>query len=363
MKTLRIVLVTTAFLGLDSGWMYAQNWDTVQTSGPSPQIEIWTYLEPYFAYDLNEPASKNLPFLYNFSRHNEFNLNLALIELDYQGQHMRAIMGMQTGTYPLANYGAEPSLLQHIYQAFGGVEVTPDLWIDAGVFSSHFGIETAIGKDQWTLTRSLCAENSPYFETGVRAAYDPDGPMSFGLFVLNGWQNIADPNSNKALGTQIQYTIANKLTLNSSIFYGNEKPDNAKQWRIFHDFYVLWYVTDDCGLSGVFDIGWQQSAPHSNSYNRWYTFSLIGHYLFTTNFGVGVRAEQFNDPNGVIVSTGTPNGYQILGLSANLDYIVSDHATFRLEAKHYSSKDNIFMKNGTPESGSLVVTSALAVTF
>ncbi|SRR5579883_2666918 len=343
--------------------LYSQSWDTVETHGPSPQIEIWTYLEPYFAYDFNDPSSKNIPYLFNHNRHNEFNLNLALVELDYQGNHMRTTIGMQTGTYPIANYSAEPSLLQHIYQAFGGVQVLPDLWLDAGVFSSHFGIETAIGHDQWTLTRSLCAENSPYFETGARAVYDPDGPWSFGLFVLNGWQNIVDPNSNKALGTQIQYTIANKLTLNSSTFYGNEKPDSAKQWRFFHDFYVLWQVNESCGISGVFDIGWEQTASHSESYNRWYTFAVIAHYMLSEQWGIGIRGEQYNDPNAVIVATGTPNGYQTFGYSANVDYVVSDHATLRFEAKHYSSKDNIFVRDGSPVGESTILTSSMALEF
>ncbi len=324
---------------------------------------MWTYLEPYFAYDLNDPASHNIPYLYNYSRHNEFNLNLALIEADYQGEHMRTTIGLQTGTYPMMNYSAEPSLFQHIYQAFGGVQIAPDLWFDAGIFSSHIGIESALGKEEWTLTRSLCAENSPYFETGARMAYDPEGPWSFGLYVLNGWQNIADLNSNKALGTQIQFTFDSAVTLNSSTFYGNEKPDNAKQWRFFHDFYVLWTISPTIGISGTFDIGWQQSAPHSASSDRWYTFALIGHYQFADHWAIGLRGEEYNDPAGVIVPTGTPNGYQTFGYSGNIDYIVSEHATLRFEAKHYSSRDDIFVKDNTPTNGSTVLTSALGIEF
>jgi hypothetical protein len=33
---------------------------------------------------------------------------------------------------------------------------------------SHIGFESVISADCWTLTRSLLAENSPYYETGMR---------------------------------------------------------------------------------------------------------------------------------------------------------------------------------------------------
>jgi hypothetical protein len=33
---------------------------------------------------------------------------------------------------------------------------------------SHIGFESAIGKDCATLTRSILADNSPYYEAGVK---------------------------------------------------------------------------------------------------------------------------------------------------------------------------------------------------
>ena len=341
----------------------AQSWNTAATRDTSTKIKLWIYAEPYYAYDFNNPSSKNIPYLFNYSRQNEFSLNLAVIDLDYQSPNVRSSLGIQTGSYAIADYSAEPSLYKNIYQAFAGVQIVPNLWLDAGVFQAHFGIETALGKDQWTLTRSLCSENTPYFETGLRASYIPSGPFSFTFFVLNGWQNIVDSNSNKALGTQIQYTIADHLTLNSSTFFGNEKPDSARQWRFYHDFFAIWNVTESFDLSGLFDVGWEQKAPSSNQYNDWYTFALIGHFKLSPMFAASARVEQFTDPKSVLVVTGTPNGYQVLGYSVNLDYIVSPHATFRIEAKHYTSMDAIFIQNGTAVSGSTILTSSLAVSF
>jgi hypothetical protein len=38
------------------------------------------YLETYYAYDFNQPeAEAKLPFMYNYNRHNEFNINVGLL--------------------------------------------------------------------------------------------------------------------------------------------------------------------------------------------------------------------------------------------------------------------------------------------
>jgi len=44
------------------------------------------------------------------------------------------------------------------------IHKTKILWIDAGIFGSHIGIESAVGKDSWNSTRNISADNSPYYE-------------------------------------------------------------------------------------------------------------------------------------------------------------------------------------------------------
>ena len=329
---------------------------------PTPKLALTdsVYLEPYFAYDFNNPPSKNIPYLVNYSRHDEFNLNLAVLYVSYQDSNVRGILGLQSGTFPMAAYAAEPAIFQYLYQANAGVQLLQNLWIDAGVLPSHFGIETQIGKEQWTLTRSLVAENTPYYETGVRAGYTA-GPWNFDLFVLNGWQNIQDVNSNKALGTEIEYS-AGILTLNSSTFFGNTHPDSTPRTRIFHDFYAILAVSNVLSFSGVYDIGWEQTSPNG-SYARWESADIIARYLLSNKFAIAIRGEYFNDPEQVLLVTGTPNGYQTAGYSLNFDYMLSPLVTIRIEAKRYSASDAIFTQNGTAVNGSTILTSSLAVSF
>lgn len=56
---------------------------------------------------------------------------------------------------------------------------------------SHIGFESAIGKDCWNLTRSILADNSPYYETGIKLGYTSKNEKLYlaGMY-LNGWQRI-----------------------------------------------------------------------------------------------------------------------------------------------------------------------------
>jgi hypothetical protein len=60
---------------------------------------------------------------------------------------------------------------------------------------------------------------------------------------------------------------------------------------------------------------------------------------------LAARAEYYNDKNQVIITTNTPNGFQVWGFSTNFDYHINDKMQFRIEGKSYTARDAIFNKN------------------
>lgn len=152
------------------------------------------YVEAYYSHDFNQPVTNDRPsFIYSHNRHNEFNINLGFIKAAYASERVRGNLALMAGTYANANLAAEPATLRNIYEANARIKLskTKNVWLDAGVFASHIGFESAISKDCWTLTRSLMAENSPYYETGVKIGYTSDnGKWFLSGLVLNGWQQI-----------------------------------------------------------------------------------------------------------------------------------------------------------------------------
>lgn len=63
-----------------------------------------------------------------------------------------------------ARYAAEPGLLQNLYEGSVALNLSRknNKRFETGFFSSHPGFKSVKGDDNWTLTRSLTAENSLY---------------------------------------------------------------------------------------------------------------------------------------------------------------------------------------------------------
>jgi hypothetical protein len=212
----------------------------------------------------------------------------------------------------------------------------------------------------------MLADNSPYFETGVKLSYtSDDGKWVASGLILNGWQRIQRPdgNSTPAIGHQLTYKPNSKITLNSSSFIGNDKSDNDRRMRYFHNFYGQYQLTDQWGLITGFDIGAEQAQRNSSDYKVWFTPVIITQYKYSDKLSVTARAEYYQDKEEVIVTTDTPNGFRTWSYSANLDYMFNSHFALRTELRKYHSKDPIFQENKGFDDESLVFTTAAIISF
>ena len=151
--------------------------------------------------------------------------------------------------------------------------------------------------------------------------------------------------------------------MNYSTFIGNDKPDSVAQWRYYHNFYLLLHPTDKFGITLGFDYCMEQKSKGSSEYNMLYSPVVILRYQCFNKLAIAVRGEYYNDENGIIIATGTPNGFQTSGYSLNLDYKLLENAIWRVEFRGLSSKDDIFLSDNTPTSQNYFVTTSLAIAF
>lgn len=364
-RLLILIIKTVLFLYvfLNTGKAYSQEI-------ADKQLKISGFAEIYYQCDFNNPENNSRPgFIYSHNRNNEVDVNLAFIKASYETDVIRANIALATGTYMNANYAAESGVLKNIYEANVGFKISKskNLWIDAGIFPSHIGFESAVGKDNWTLTRSIAAENSPYFETGAKITYTSKNKKWFmsGLF-LNGWQRIQRPdgNSTPAFGHQIIFTPNEKLTINSSSFIGNDKADSIRQMRYFHNLYAIYQISNKIGVRVGFDIGAEQKQKESSNYNTWFTPVVIAKYSISEKFSMAVRGEYYQDKKGVIIATETENGFRTFGYSLNADYHILPNLVWRTEVRNLNSKDPIFInRNSDLRQNSFTATTSLAVDF
>lgn len=338
------------------------------TKALSPKIELSGFVDVFYVYDFNQPkADYRQTFLYNHNRHNEFNLNLGFIKISAQHQKYRANIALQTGTYVNDNYSYEPGLLKNIFEANAGISLNKksNLWLDAGIFASHIGFESAISLDNWTLTRSILAENSPYYLSGVKLTYLPSKKVELIALVCNGWQHIQkiSGNSLPSFGTQLKVMLIEKITFNWSTFVGTDDPDTTRRMRYFNNFYGQFQFTKKFGLIVGFDIGTQQRTKNSSIYDLWFSPVIIGQFAINKNWKTAVRAEYYLDETGIIIPTGTINGFKTTGLSLNFDYSPTQNIICRLEGRWLNSKDNIFETKTTPTNNNFIVGTSIAIKF
>ncbi len=326
------------------------------------------YAEVYYSYDFNKPVNNSKPhFIYSHNRTNEVNLNLGFLKGAYNSGWIRANLSLAAGTYMTANYAAEPDGIKNIYEANIGIRLSKknNLWLDAGIMSSHIGWEGAVSKDDWTLIRSIGADNSPYFESGAKLGYISDNEKWYlSALILNGWQRIhhVDGNSTPAFGTQITYKPSSKIILNSSTFIGNDKSDSIKQMRYFHDFYSIIQITELFGITTGFDIGWEKRL-HTNKWNNWFTPTLILRYTPDSKWSIAARAEYFNDEKEVIIYTGNSNGCHLYGASLNIDKLIHTNVWWRNEFRTLNSKNAIFQKGNELVKSDVSITTSVAISF
>ena len=337
-------------------------------AAPGP-LTTYGFVDAYYGYDFDYAnGNDRQSFLYSHGRQNEFTINQALLGVRYDDGKVRGAVGLHAGTYVSANYAAEDPVLRHVYEAYAGFRPFAKAWLDMGIFGSHIGFESALSKDNWTLTRSVMAENSPYYESGARFTYEVSPKLTLTGLVLNGWQNIRETNQAKALGTQIQWKPSDKILINSSTFYGNEQPTgSAIRRRYFHNFYITYAASERTNLALIFDVG-KQRGLSSEKYDTWHAASVFLKQQLADKFSATLRGEYYYAERGVIIRSVMPaaadNDFRVAGGSLNLDYLPASNVAFRVEGRYLNGMRGVFARSDNADNRSYGnVTTSIALSF
>ena len=340
----------------------------------SRQVTWGAFIDSYYAYDFNRPGPGGFDrsFTTQPARHDEFNINLAHLEAKLAGPRIRGRVALQAGTSVQSNYAGEPrsgsvsgpDLARHIQEAVAGIRVADRLWIDAGIYFSHIGQESWISRDNPTYSRSLIADYSPYYETGVKATWTASSKLTAQVHVLNGWQNISETNSDKAVGMRLDYAVSPHLAVGYSNFIGNEAPDTVPaRLRVFNEILASWSI-DRLVVWVTLDYGVQRRAPASGN-SDWWGGAAIARVKLNATTSVSGRLERYVDADQVIVTTGTPYGFRVTSASLGIDVAPFAGAMWRSELRTYTASDPIFpmhASSGFTDHDGFVV-SSLALTL
>jgi len=344
------------------------------------KVSWGAFVDTYYAYDFNNPPNHDRvlvnsgangitnTYTTTAARSNEFNINMAYLEAKVVDDDYRGRLALQTGTSVEANEVNQPStgifggptLSRNIQEASVGYHVDPKLWIDAGIFPSYVGLEDFISKDNWTYTRSLSADSTPYFESGVKATYKISDQVTVQFHVMNGWTNLTEDNGNKAIGLQLAYTPNSVYSITYNNFYGLMASGNFP--RFFNQWIGTVSLSPSLQLAANFDLGFQEKTDHSGMAN-WHDVTLLMRKQLFQKLFASFRLEDYVDPYQLDVTTGTPNGFQTWGYSVGLDCQLKGKILWRTEYRELFSRDSVFVGNEKASSYDPLIVTSLSVSI
>lgn len=329
------------------------------------KVTIEGYIDAYYAYDFNEPTGRNRPYSVSMARNNEMTINLAFVDVKYSSSRLRGRFVPGFGTYINANYANEPGALKNIVEASAGIKLfkSKSIWLDFGVFGSPYTNESAISKDHLAYTRSFAPEYVPYYLSGVKISAALTSKVNAYVYLINGWQQMEDGNSNKSIGTQLEYRPNNNWLLNWNTYIGKENTDADPTFsmRYFTDFFFI-YSKGKWSATGCAYIGLQKRDLNSDAY--WWQANLIARYAFTNKISATLRAEYFEDSNEILVNalTGVP-GFNSYSSSLGLNAKPAENMLLRLEWRTFYSAQEVFERGGNSVNNSNLITSSVAIWF
>jgi hypothetical protein len=332
------VLVNTSIIFLFNSILFGQNdWGKIIKNHSTPKA----FAEVYFGINaLNSSDNQRPDFFYNYKNLNEIGLNSAIVGFDFDYRRVRSSISFIAGNYATFNLAEEPRGLNNIYEANFGFKLLKyhDLWLDVGVMESNLGFESVISTTTNAMTRSLLAENSPYYLNAAKLGYTTfDERWKFELLVSNGWQTMT--NGNLSFGHTIQFHPNHNWTINSSSFAGRitlpsfpESSNFMKHDRFFHNFYFK-RETNQSTLTFGFDAGVDINIINGIS-KKW--SALIAQYAvhLTEKLTVNARGEYYSDPNETVAILPGVGAVDVFGFSINTDFKMHDIIQLRLEARY-----------------------------
>jgi len=220
-----------------------------------------------------------------------------------------------------------------------------------GKFATYLGAEVIEARDNFNYSRSFLFNYAvPFTNTGFMAAYKFSEAFTANLYLVNGWDVTTDNNNGKSLGASFVLTPVEPVQLTFNFMYGPEQQNNSSDNRFLFDWIGAFKATKSLTFMANVDYAREDSDPLNGGKNsEWYGAAVYAKYDFTDLFSTSVRAEYFDDKNGV--RTGIAQ--KLKEITVSPEFRIAKGLLVRPEYRHdwsdqngFDSHKNTFSKKG-----------------
>ncbi len=338
------------------------------------------YVDAYYQLNLNNPESRsNTGRIFDLN-HDNISLGLAKTMFTYSNDKSEAVLDLTFGpNAELANFGNIGTALA-IKQAYFAYNISDALKFTIGQYGTHIGYELIDAPDNFNYSLSYLFGNGPFYHTGAKLDIAASDKVGFMVGVVNGWDALADYNDKKSLTLQASFAPSDDLGIYLNWIGGDEYGGGSAFGDAKGSFTSLFDLTasynialDSTGKSlllglnaalGSFSTGAEGDIISTSPYDvdaTWSGAALYLNYFLNENTGLGVRAEYFDDPDGVRYF----GPLSVFALTLTGDFKVADGAfTFKPELRFDSSSDPFFEgKNGALEDSQTTIGVSFVYNF
>jgi len=289
------------------------------------------YADTYYFYNANNPLSRSNRSRIFDLKHDNFSLGLIQTVFTYSIDKLKVVADLTYGpNAELGNFGNVGSSGISIKQAYGSYYFNNKLTFTVGQFGTHIGYELIDAPLNVNYSLSYLFGNGPFYHTGAKLDYALSSKIGLMAGVVNGWDELTDFNSRKSIIGQVHLAPVEGLHLYANVISGDEHNGlsafgHKSGCRTnLYDLTFAYQLTEKfkVGLNsayGQFKSGYNQyitdaaiedaATPEDEAFlsaeqayskdQSWKGAALYLNYTLNDQFGLGLRAERFSDPNGV----------------------------------------------------------------
>jgi hypothetical protein len=209
-----------------------------------------------------------------------------------------------------------------------------------GKFVTPYGAEVIEARDDFNYSRSFLFNDAiPFTHTGFMAGYTLSKVFTGNIYVVNGWDVTNDNNKGKTFGTSFVVTPVEPFSMNFGFMYGPEQSNHSSNYRFLFDWVGTFKATKNLTFVVNTDYASEEKDPLNGGRNsRWYGVAGYVKYDFTDWFSSSVRAEYFDDKDGV--RTGIAQ--KLKEVTITPEFRIVKNLLLRPEYRHDWSNNNGF---------------------
>ena len=333
-------------------------------------VTLSLYLDVNYAYSFNHPRDDTFTGTASVPRHNEFDVNLASVGMEWNYRNVIGRLSLQygsmisivqdlDGTTARGRNNAVQNL-RYIREATAGYhfDALHGINVEGGIFMSYIGLESYLLAENWNYQRSVVCEHTPFYFQGMRVQIFTSDRVKIEPWLMNGWQTYGKWNLAPSAGMALRWSPTEALSLISNFYVGSDSKGDPDRVRFHNDHSILLRYFDmpaasfvsKAALSLNNHVGFESGGTDATGKalpgpaHAHMVGSALSHRVWFSHdhLAFAFRGEVFSNPTRYL-SQYPPPGFesgpgvkalQIWGLTGTFDVMPTDFFAFRLEGSY-----------------------------